>query len=156
MKNKCGLCFPIIAILLFGCSKVGHNAKLYDDVEGRLNVSFVSEHKLDISTWGTFEPDSFVFVVDSVQKYGTAFNEDYQIDIDYEKQFLILHSFISFHRKDHYINSITVSDGALMIECDYKHGFPGMNFTCSPYQRWCAIVMDIVEYNSIAFIGEGN
>lgn len=156
MKNvvkRSFLTIPLVSLLLTSCGTAKYGASFYDDVEEQLTAVFIDFHT-DPSGEKNL-PTTQVYVVDSDRLYDEVFKPDYKKDIDFEKQFIVLFSFRSIYKNEHYLSSIDLSDGVLKIECDYKKGSPGTGYACAPYDRWCYIQMDIVEYNTISFVGEG-
>lgn len=155
MKTRAALLFPVVSLLLSGCSNIKYNGNFYDDLEEKLTQSFLDEHKINTSSSQNDLPRQIIYVVDSLEKYNAAFKGDYKIDINYEKELMFLCSFVSTYKIDHHLSSLEIKDNVLTIECDYKKGIPGTGYACTPYQRWCAVTMSKVEYQSTIFIGEG-
>lgn len=153
MKNKTAILLFIIALSISGCSNVKFHGKLIDDVGQHIYETFANEHQVNITSSESDKPKKIFYVIDSDEKYDLVFNSDYKIDVNYEQQFLILCSFVSIYNLEHSLDKLDVSDNVLIIKCKANTSF-GRNWVCAPYQRWCAIKMDVVEYSTIDFTGE--
>lgn len=154
MNKRAALIFPLIAIFVSGCSNVKYNASFIDDIGQHINEGFAHENEVNISFSESDKPKKIYYVVDNDEKYATAFNNEYKIDVNYEKQFLLVCSFVSIYQRKHNLDMLKITDGVLTIKCGHEKGADGTGYACSPYQRWCAILMDAVEYGAIDFIGE--
>lgn len=154
MKNKNAILLLLIAISISGCSNVKYHGKLIDDVGQHINENFANEHQVDITFSESDKPEKIFYAINSDEKYDVVFESEYKIDVNYEQQFLIVCSFVSIYRMEHNLDELDVSDNVLIIKCKSKKCADGTGCACSPYQRWCAILMDVVDYSSIDFTGE--
>lgn len=154
LNNKIATLFLLIVLSVSSCSNVKYNGKLIDDVGQFVNESFASEHQVNTTFSKSDKPKKLFYEIDSDEKYKIVFKDEYKTDVDYGKQFLIVCSFVSIYKKKHYLDKLFLNNNTLVIECVHQKGADGSGYACAPYQRWCAILMDIIEYNTIDFTGE--
>ena len=156
MKKNCltGLLLSLFAFSITSCADVKYNAKLFDDAQNNLLEEFVNNNEINLSSGESDKPKRIIYSVKDKETYDLAFKADYEVKVDFDKQFLIIFSFLSVYKTDHYLKKTDVQNGELIITCSCKTGKPGTGSACSPYQRWCFVKMDIIDYAAISFIGE--
>lgn len=150
--SRLSLLFLVFSIV--SCSGVRYNAKLFDDAENDLGKEFVMANKLNLSSKDANNKRLIIFPVTNVESYHSVFVANYEMEVDFGKQFIIVFSFVSVYKKNHYLKSVDLKDGQLTISCYCKSSLIATGSACSPYQRWCFVKMDVVDYTSISFTGE--
>ena len=154
MNKRIFLLFLLTILSISGCSNVGYHGKFFDDIEQNIAEDFLNEHQVNTTFSKSDKPKKLFYCVDDDEKFATVFKNDYVMSIDYEKQFLIVCSFVSVYKRGHNLNKLYLNDDALIIRCSHLKCADGTGCACSPYQRWCAVLMDVVEYKTIDFTGE--
>ena len=143
----------VFSATLASCSGHKYNAQMFDDIEQSINIDFIENNKINTSSIKD-RSKQVIQPVYSDEQFEIVFKSDYKIDLDYNKQFLIVFSFTSIYKNGHYLKEISLNNGELVITCDFKEGAFNTGYACEPYQRWCSIKMDLVDYNEITFKGE--
>ena len=153
-RHSIGTIASMLLFLIPACASNKFNSKYFDDIEKYIKEEFISEHEVNLSTKPNDKPKQIIIPVGDIETYNTVFKDDYRIDVDFDKQMIFVCSFFSIYRKEHYLEAVRLADENLVIECTHEKCAGGTGCVCAPYQRWCAIRMDIVEYSDISFVGE--
>ncbi|MDE7405423.1 MAG: hypothetical protein K2M89_00930 [Clostridiales bacterium] len=162
----------IIVVGLFimtGCrtgnGNIAYNAVLYN-ADNWINEDFANdnmirnihyyddEHNEIIFTNDESYPSSRTFIVENLEDYDKIFiNNINELDVDFNKQMLIVYTFMAISRKKLTLVSTDLQDKKLKIT--YKSiSKAGVGDTCMPYQRWIVIKQDKVEVESVEFVSK--
>ncbi len=95
--------------------------------------------------------DKIATVIDSEEKYNEVFSVDSkQYDVDFDKQKLIVYTFMNFYRNhERAVLSTKVEDDVLKIEYETLHKIPDSGCSCQVYQCWFVIRLDNVTAKNI-------
>ena len=150
-----------LAFSLFGCGNLSYNAKLYnadtwinnDFADNNLirNV-YYSQSDSDEKFFSDDEtyPESRTFIIENLKEYNKIFNNIEDLNVDFNKQMLIVYAFRATDHRNLKLISVNLQDKLLKItfETIFKSG---TGDTSTPYQRWIVIKLDKVERESIEF-----
>lgn len=150
-----------LAFSLFGCSNLSYNAKLYnadtwinnDFADNNLirNV-YYSQSDSDEKFFSDDEtyPESRTFIIENLKEYNKIFNNIEDLNVDFDKQVLIVYTFRATDHRNLKLISVNLQDKILKItfETIFKSG---TGDTSTPYQRWIVIKLDKVEMEAVEF-----
>ena len=140
----------LVACVISGCSSDRFHGRFFDDVEEHLKAEFVDSNRIGTSS----SENAVIYPMTSQSACQAVFYEDYELEISYDEQFVIVFSFVSIYQTEHYLKSINVHGGNLSVKCGCRSGKSGTGSACAPYQRWCMVKMDIVDFETVSFKGE--
>ena len=147
LMKKAMICFVTIfacLILTVGCNT--YNAKLYN-----IYYSQSGSGENVLSDDETY-PESRTFIVENSEVYNRIFNNDIEnFDVDFNKQMLIVYTFMAINHRNLKLISVNLQDAILRITFE-SVSKSGIGDTCIPYQRWIVIKLDKIEVKSVEFI----
>lgn len=150
------------SLIMMGCSNLSYNAKLYN-ADNWINNDFADNNLIrnvyysrsdsDEKFFSDDEtyPESRIFIIEDLEEHNTIFNNDIEdLNVDFNKQVLILYTFRAINHRNLKLTSVNLQDKILKItyETIFKSG---TGDTSTPYQRWIVIKLDKVEMEAVEF-----
>ncbi len=139
-------------LVLSGCSVNKYNAELYDNLGQYINEDFYKENAFDVSAEAYFDKSynkKKLFIVKTEDERRKIFYEDFNAEIDFDTQILIVYTCVTTNPLERKLDEIKLNGDKLEIILKDKIDYGDGNSSCSPYQRWIAVKMDKVEFDSI-------
>ena len=162
----------LITILLFSCAAgvltacneaKKYHAEFYDDVEEFMNDEFLKENRVGKAYYPNeyyiegiterffydeISPRTRTFIVDDEESFAQMFNV-FPVEIDFEKQTLIVYMFRVINGRSHYMNKLQVEGGILRVKI--KEENRKSDDTTMPGRKCVAVVIDKLEIASVEF-----
>ena len=144
--------------LLTACAGARYGAALYSDVGDWIDEAFLKENKVkgayyrneNYTEENRYEekewlrekegPSSRTFVVTTEEEYGAIF-PNATLDVDFEKQMVILYLCTDTSPRDYYIEEMKMHDDALNVTVKLESGKPGVDDSDPPHLRCMMLVM---------------
>ena len=134
-----------------GCayvSNVVYGVRMYDQAGSWIREDFAAEHEV----WYKSDPRDYTFIVDSKKEYDEIFISGIdELDIDFDKKMIIVHTFTDTYVVECRIKGIYVTGKRLKINYVEKTPIGARLCMCSPYQRWFVIEINKTDIESIEF-----
>lgn len=156
--------FACAAGVLVACNEAKkYHAEFYDDVEEFMNDEFLKENRVGKAYYPNeyyiegiterffydeISPRTRTFIVDDEESFAQMFNV-FPVEIDFEKQTLIVYMFRVINGRSHYMNKLQVEGGILRVKI--KEENRKSDDTTMPGRKCVAVVMDKTEISSAAF-----
>ena len=150
--------------VLVACNEAKkYHAEFYDDVEEFMNDEFLKENRVGNAYYpneyyieGVNErfiydetsPRTRTFIVDDEESFAQMFNV-FPVEIDFEKQTLIVYMFRVINGRSHYMNKLQVEGGILRVKI--KEENRKSDDTTMPGRKCVAVVIDKLEIASVEF-----
>ena len=170
---KRSLIVAVIAVLalstVFLCACNKYNSTFLYDVDDYMNEEFLVQNRTLGAAYFTEEyveeldeymskahyvtdaPKTRDIIVDSEEKFSEIFS-DFPIEINFEKEMLVLHMYTDIYPRPVYMQSISLKDGNLKVVFRMKPNAPGYNDATMPGQCCVAVKMDKKDIQSVEFI----
>lgn len=91
------------------------------------------------------------FIIESEDSYNLIFKEDNDLEIDFDKQKIVLYTYVCYYKKVFYFDKSIVKDDSLEVYY-YRYHKKLTGDTSNPYQRWIYIICDKDEITNYKFI----
>ena len=91
------------------------------------------------------------FIIESEDSYNLIFKEDNDLEIDFDKQKIVLYTYVCYYKKVFYFDKSIVKDDTLEVYY-YRYHKKLTGDTSNPYQRWIYIICDKDEITNYKFI----
>ncbi len=144
-------------LVLSGCNANKYHAELYDNLGQYINEDFAKKNVL----WGVtyYEdrndsiPKKLTFTADNNEELREIFKDDFDFEIDFNSQILFVYTYTTTNIGKLNLKNIELKDNSLIIDYRAESKFSDRFIvdTCSPYQRWIAVKMDKVEFDSVTW-----
>ena len=140
-----------------------YHAEFYDDVEEFMNDEFLKENRVGKAYYPNeyyiegiterffydeISPRTRTFIVDDEESFAQMFNV-FPVEIDFEKQTLIVYMFRAINGRSHYMNKLQVEGGILRVKI--KEENRKSDDTTMPGRKCVAVVIDKLEISSAEF-----
>lgn len=156
--------FAYAAGVLVACNEAKkHHAEFYDDVEQFMDDEFLKENRVGKAYYPNeyyiegiterffydeISPRTRTFIVDDEESFAQMFNV-FPVEIDFEKQTLIVYMFRVINGRSHYMNKLQVEGGILRVKI--KEENRKSDDTTMPGRKCVAVVIDKLEIASVEF-----
>lgn len=151
------LASAIVALICLFCTagcKAPYNAEIvcdsYDNAGEWINEDFkIKNGVIPLGEAATADcPKSRTFVIKSEEEKLNVLNGDFDVEVNFEQEMLILYTWSSEYRKPCYIKRMELKNGVLYIYYDIPLP-PLTGCACPPYQRWVVIKSDLLSMSSV-------
>lgn len=102
----------------------------------------------NISTDDSF-PKSRTFVIKSEEEKCNILNGNFDVEVNFEREMLIIYTWTTDYRRPCYIKSLELKDEILYIDFYMQRGQFGHGDACMSYQRWFVIKLDLLSMTSV-------
>ena len=162
-----GLVLLILFNLLSACASIRFGATLYNDkdVEEWLDEAFLKENPISGARYPNENytgphgsepstirypdaPKTRVFIITDGEEYEKIIPH-YSIEVDFEKQMVILYTFSVDSSRDFNLKSVKVNDGALTVKI--KQEASNVLDGSMPGQGWVMLTMKKMEISEVKF-----
>ncbi len=152
--------FSVFAVVcLYGCSDVYKNVRIVNgDASGLINEDFYADNYIRGAYYNGSEfddpdyPESRTFMINDSEQLNSVFSSNTDLEIDFQKETLIVYSYTAINHRDLSIKKASVSDGILKLELKTKNSF--RPDTCVPYQRYVVIRINGTDIQNVEIIIE--
>lgn len=94
-------------------------------------------------------PKSRTFVIKSEEEKCNILNGNFDVEVNFEQEMLIVYTWSSAERRPCYIKVLELKDDNLYINFYVKPSPPLTGGSCMPYQRWFVIKLDLLSTSSV-------
>ena len=91
------------------------------------------------------------FIIENEDDYSLIFKEDNELEINFDKQKIVLYTYGCYYKKVFYFDKSIVKDDTLEVYY-YRYHKKLTGDTSNPYQRWIYIICDKDEITNYKFI----
>lgn len=146
-------------LILSGCTNISkYHAELFDNIGEYVNEEFLKENTLAEDVNDFFDATVVkkrLFTVKTEKEMQRIFNESFDPKIDFDSQILIVYTCFTNSPKERALDKINFSNSELEIVLKDKDEIDRWALSsCEPYQRWIAVKIDKVEFDSVEFEDE--
>lgn len=139
---------------LMGCSSNMYNVELFDDAVGWIREDFIQNNLTSGAFYNDVQisdsyPDSRVFLIRSSEEGLKCLNRNFDIEVDYEQEMLIVYTWTTEYHRDYKIEKIEVTKDTLYVNCKLEPAGIGVGDASMPFQRWLIIKLDLLPISSV-------
>ena len=159
MKNNIFLLL-IFLFLILTCSSCSskYHAKIYDFADDYFKPDFLENNKINGVCYGDGDPledetlpKNRTFIIKTFEEMDSMMINNDDLNINFDKQMLIVYTFISDVKEKLHIKNIKVSDSNLKIELNTYYLSFGRTNSCAFYQRIIIIKLDKLDFTNVEF-----
>lgn len=146
------LTFTLLCALLASCG-TSISAEAFDIDRALFRDEFLTAAALkDYSVAESSDlPSEFSAIIRDKAAYDATFTSDAQIEVDFEKQILVVYTYMAVNRREIKVDDVTMNNDVLSIRLKVVDPFRILFFrffgadTCAPYQRFVVLRLDKPE-----------
>ena len=147
-------CVMFLIVCMTGCGTIKYNAKLYDNATKWINEDFIKNNFTsgafydDMQTDESY-PSSRTIIIKSNEEKLSCFNSEFDVEVNFEKEMLIVYTWTTVYHRDCRLKSLKVTDDVLCINYSFAPVAIGVGDASRPFQRWVIIKLDLLPITSV-------
>lgn len=170
-KKLIGLGAVLLACfcLFVGCGGARYHATLYSKAQSWIDEEFLKENRVygaaypnedyvegvsewdEQYIWDKTSPHMRTFIIKTEEEY-QRISPNGAVEIDFEKQIVILHTFCDITTRECTLHRITMENNILYVYYKRNKANGDIGGTTAPYQRCFMLVMDNADFETVEFI----
>lgn len=142
-------CVMFLIVCITGCSTIKYHAKLYDNAIEWIKEDFIKSNPTSGAFYDDMQTDesypaSRTMIIKSEEEKLGCFNNNFDVEVDFEKEMLIIYTWTTVYHRDCRLKGLKVTDGILWISYSFAPVAIGVGDVSRPFQRWVIIKLDLL------------